>query len=212
MRTRLVTTSLITAIVISIVLIAFVLLPAIPLSSSAEQAGLLDSIRMDILFLAIFLTMIGASFILGLLFVSKIKAYLRSHLNQQGCLTETSGVKWAGRIVTHFFLFVFGVQWLVGNICEAIPTANQSPSLQEVRDCYVVSISSFSVLIGCNIGFLGAVYWAVRTVEREGSYQIYLEKPAPSTETRWTFEEIAIAMGIGGFLIYVFYKVFTLGR
>ncbi|MBX3335592.1 MAG: hypothetical protein KF876_15795 [Nitrospira sp.] len=212
MRTHLVTTSLITAIVIGIVLIAFVLLPAIPLSSSAEQVGLLGSIRMDILFLTIFLTMIGAAFVLGLLFDSKIKAYLRSHLNQQGCLTETSGIKWAERIVTYLFLLAFGAQWLIQNICGAIHGTNQPASPQEVRDCYMLSNSSLSVLIGCGIGLFGAMYWAVRTVEREGSYRIYLEKPVPSTETRWTFEEIAIAMGIGGFLLYVFYRVFTLGR
>lgn len=201
--------NLVTHIVIGSVFATAVILSAIPMSSLGERAGLAGSVRMDLLFLSTFLAMVGVSFLFGMLGVPRMRMYLQSHLDDYGGLSQTKVLTWVERSATNFILGVFGLGWLIQNECEQFHVPNSTPVLPQIRDCYLLTGAMQSVLIGCYVGLLLALYWMVWRLEKERGVRIYLQKPIIEG---WRLPHLVMAIGFAAFLMYVFYKIFTLGR
>ena len=164
---------------------------------------------MDLLSLITFLAMIGVSFLFGMLGVPRMRAYLQSHLDNYGGLPQTKVLTWVERITTNFILGVFGLGWLTQNGCEQFHAPNSPRVLPQIRDCYLLTSSMQSVLIGCYVGLLLALYWMVWRLEKERGVRIYLQKPIIEG---WRVLNLVMAIGFAVFLMYIFYKIFTLGR
>ena len=191
------------------IFIVIEVLLAIQLTATAERAGLSSVVRMDVLFLAIFLIMAGGSYLAGRLLGLSIKAYLRPYLNEQGLLANTPATKWTLRSVTWLPLGVFGLASFAQMACERVHVVVVPVVLSQVRDCYVFTNSIQSLLHGCCVGLLLTVFWEVRSLEKQCGYRVQIQTP---TTTGWSGVNVAVVMGLIFVIAYGFYKTFTLGR